>query len=241
MISKLSQDELVAIGARYRADYVIAQGLYTIQNVATDPEVKDLAGAEFLSEVQTTVDKLQTASQEKGMAEAESKDATQAQGEAVESGKIWRRALVNRVQAALLRGVEVPAELAKMAARGTNPVALGRDIQRLVGLAREHQPKLAVVRITPDFLARGAQLAKDLMAADQKQETAYLGKLPKKVRDMYVQKALVYFGVKQLNYLAHSVHAENGGLASKYNLDILYRRQRRHSPDQPPAAAPATS
>lgn len=44
-------------------------------------------------------------------------------------------------------------------------------------------------------------------------------------------------GVKQLNYLGRSVHAEDGGQAVRYNLDILYRRVRRQPVEGPTPAA----
>ncbi len=37
--------------------------------------------------------------------------------------------------------------------------------------------------------------------------------LPQKVRDLYVQKALVYLAVKQANHLGRSVHAEDSDVS----------------------------
>jgi hypothetical protein len=78
-------------------------------------------------------------------------------------------------------------------------------------------------------------------SVDQAQERTRLADLPDKVLDLYEQKALLYLGIKQLNHLGRSVHAEDSGRSAAYSLDILYRRVRRQPPDAPPASPPDSS
>ncbi|MBI5481016.1 MAG: hypothetical protein HY906_19310 [Deltaproteobacteria bacterium] len=240
MISNLSRDELLVIGARHRANYMVAQGRYAVGLAAEDPEVAGLAGPEFMAEMGLTVGKLEMAARDRDLAATEAKEKTVAQGDAVQAAKVARRALVHRVLAAMLRGVKLPADLGRIMAYGSNPQAIGRDLQRLVELARPHLAELEPLGITTALLDRCAALAGACGQTDQAQEVARLKKLPEKVQEMYVQKALVYVGIKQLNYLGRSVHAEEAGQRARYNLDILYRRVRRQPVEGPtPIPTPA--
>ncbi|MBI5478375.1 MAG: hypothetical protein HY906_05930 [Deltaproteobacteria bacterium] len=237
MITNQSRDELLVRGARFRVIYVAAQGRYHLALVAEDPEVAALAGQEFIVEVQTAVGNLEVAMRDRDLAGTEAKEKTLVQGDAVQAAKVFKRALVHRVLAAMIRGVKLPADLGRIMEYGSNPVAVGRDLNRLVELARPHVTELQPFGITPALLDRGVALAGACGAADQAQELARLKKLPEKVQEMYVQKALVYLAVKQLNYLGRSVHAEEAGPRARYNLDILYRRVRR-VPVEGPAPPP---
>lgn len=231
MITELPSGELIRLGARHRLGRAVAQGRYTVTLAREDPKVVAIVGTDFLDELEAEVGKLERATAERDVAQVDSTSATRIQNDALEGAKLWRRAFIHRVLAARLRGARLPEDAGKMNAHGSNPNAIARDVRRMVALGQGHQAVLAPLGVTNTFLERGTALAEALVAADQEQEVARLQALPAKVQELYAQKGRVYVGVKQLNHLGRSVHAEDSGKASQYNLDLLYRRQRRRAND----------
>lgn len=241
MITTKGRDELLFIGAKRRIPYLIAQARYTLGLVEQDPEVAVLLGAGFFEECKNVLGQLEIAATDKELAETESEVSTEAQEDAVQEGKIWRRTFTQRAQAAILGGADVPAEAGVMKARGSNPEKLAEDINRLVALGRKHQQALDPSKVTTELLDKGKDLAAKIGKADQEQEIARLKTFPEKVREMYIQKALLYIGVKRINLLGRSVHPEDGEKASRYNMDILYRKVRRKPVDEPKSTATTTT
>ncbi len=239
MITNLTQDELVLLGVRHRATYLTAQARFTLGLVEKDPEVHDLVGQAFLGETQAAVDQLVVALHDRDLAAAESHEGGVAQGDALQSAKLWRRTLTQRALAAIVRGVAIPADLGKIGSHGRNPEATALDVERLAKLAKDNLAALAPFHVTKAMVEKGATLAARLRTADTTQELARLSKLPAKVRDLHATKAQVYLALKQINHLARSVHTEDGSGAS-YNLDILNRRVRRRGADAPTNDPPAS-
>ncbi len=219
-------DELLLVGARFRANNVKAQGSRTVSLLAEDPDAAAIVKPERIEALKGSVAKLEKAITDRDVMAEEAKDKTIAQGDALEKAKIWRRVMTLRVKAALVAGVDVPEDLGRMKARGSDFKALARDLRRLAKLAVDHLSKLTDNDVTPDLLAAGEASAAILDSADLEQDMARLRALPRKVREMYIEKAKVYLQVKVANLLAQSVHAEDGE-AGEWNLDLLYREGRR--------------
>lgn len=219
-------DELLLLGARFRANNVKAQGSHTLRLLAEDPDAAAIVKPDKIEALKSSVAKLEKAITDRDAMAVEAKEKTIAQGEALEKAKIWRRVLVKRVQAALVAGIDVPEDLGRMQARGGDFKALARDVRRLASVARKHLGKLAENEVTEELLKEGETSAVVLESADLEQDMARLRALPKKVREMYMEKARVYLHVKGINLLAQSVHPEDGE-AGEWNLDLLYRDARR--------------
>ncbi|MBI4617685.1 MAG: hypothetical protein HY720_29000 [Planctomycetes bacterium] len=235
MISLHPRDKLIAIGARRRAVNVRAQGAYTHRLVGEDAPVLALVKPARLAELADALAKLTAAMNDREIMKAEAEDLTIDQGDALESAKVWRRTITARAKAAALVPLDVPEGLTSLqGGKGITDVA--HDVERLANLAEPALETLAAVEITPELVKAGRELAAALLDVDTEQDIARFAKLPEKVKDMYVQKALVYLAVKQINLLASSVHTKDAEARKKYNLDHLYRkvRSRKVDPPKPP-------
>ncbi len=232
MIS-IGKEELIALGARYRADRLVTQAGYTL-GLADDAGEALFALLEpgFENEMRAALLQVQAASADRAVIEAESKGATSAQNAALREAKIWRRKLVARGVRARRAGAQVPDGLT-VVTRASTVAPVLRQLGDMLGLASECRDRLGP-GIDP-LLEQGQALHAALAAADAVQEKARFAELPGKIRDHFAAKGTLYVGLKILNDAARELYADDGAAASRFNLKILYRK----TPGAPAAAAPA--
>ena len=226
MITTLPQDELLELGARHRADYLVEQAGYTLGLAARDgAPLAALLPKSFLAGMKEAQVKLSAALKDKALTAEESKNATGAQNQAFARGKVWRRKAMYRSRRAARMGTKMPEELTRPADVRSVP-ALAGQLDRMVKLLESEKASLSAD--TAALVKAGQEIAQALKTADAAQELKRLKELPDAVKGFYLQKGTLYVGLKVINDAGRELHAENPQEASVYNLDILLKRGRNH-------------
>ena len=233
MITTLPHDELLELGARHRADYLVEQSGYTLGLAAKDgAPLAALLPKGYLTEMKEAQQKLTEALKDKALMAEESKNATGAQNEAFAKAKVWRRKAMYRSRRAARMGTKMPEELTKPGDVRSVPALAGqldRMVKLLESVITSNSTENAVL------IKEGAALTVTLKTADAAQELKRLKELPDAVKGFYLQKGTLYVGLKVINDAGRELHAENPEQATVYNLSIL---RRRHGVKKEPQDAP---
>ncbi len=233
MITTLAHDELMSMGARYRADYLAEQAGYTLGLAAKDgTALAALLPKDYLAEMKEAQAGLSAALKDKALMAEESKSATGAQNAAYAKAKVWRRKVMHRCRRAARLGTKMPDELTKLNDVRTVP-ALAGQLDKMVKLLESE--KASLMADTAALITEGQGIAQALKAADAAQELKRLKELPQTVQAFYLQKGTVYVGLKVINDAGRELHADSPEQAAAYNLSIL---RRRHNNKKAPEAQP---
>ncbi|HEV8324021.1 MAG TPA: hypothetical protein VG389_20560 [Myxococcota bacterium] len=223
MITELRAEDLVALGARYRAPYLIEQSGYTLGIAAEDGAALDeLLDPGYVAEVGTAADAVRTAIGDKALMAADSKNATTSQNQQLRRAKVWRRKVVRRGQRAVRQGRNVPDVLTSVTHARTVPDLL-RQISQMLPALVANQAALGGAN-AQGLIDEGTAINTDLSNADAEQERKLLSALPAAVRDFFEAKGRLYVGLKVINDAGHELHADHAAAAGRYNLRILHRR-----------------
>lgn len=237
MITELSREELVALGSRMRADYLIEQAGYTLGLAALDGDpLAALLAEGYLAEVRLVLDDLNRARQDRAVVEAESKDARRTHSQAFAEAKVWRRAVARRATLARRMGKNIPDGLLRVANART-PQALAAQVVDMVRLLEENLEQIQGAG-KAELVAQGRALADALQSTDANQEVKRLAELPDAVKRFYEKKGTLYIGLKVINDAGQALHAADSSHSARYNLSILYRRGGSRAAAQPPQPAP---
>lgn len=223
MITNLPEEELVQIGSRHRAQYLLQQADYTVGLAKGETGLKDFVSREKMEEIIQTVKSVQKALTDKELAKAESKDATLQQTQAIREAKVWRRKLAKIARNATLTNRDIPDQLIQVGRGGDSVPGLINALSTQTELARRQEKPLAEYGLTQFFLEQGGKILERLRGMDQTQELARLKNLPEKTREFYKQKGLLYSGLKLLNGAGQALFAADLNRAAKFNLNVLYR------------------
>jgi hypothetical protein len=244
-ITSLPDTELVAIGERLRASYLLQQASYTLEMARAEgePLVKILAPG-FLDRASKVRDSVAQAFEDKTVRAAEAKLATGTQNEAARALKVWGRRAVARAKGAIRAGTLIPDELTSPLNARAVPAAIAQG-QRLLSLLAEHAQAMDKVGApTQPLIDEGRKLCEALIAADSAQELKRSSTLPATVANFYARKAELYLALKIINDAGHELFAHDPQAAGRFNLSILYRRHAAGTaePDPtPPAPTPPVS
>jgi hypothetical protein len=224
-ITSLLDTELVAIGGRLRASYLLQQANYTIELARSEGEpLAKLMAPGFVDKVAKVRDTVAKAFEDKTIMAAESKLSTGTQNSAVRSLKEWRRKGVARASAAIRAGAAIPEDMTRVLNVRTVP-AMIQQAQRLLGLLGEHAPSMDKVGApTQPLIDEGRKLCEALIAADSTQELTRGSTLPVVVANFYARKAELYTGLKMINDAGHELYAHDPPSSSRFNLSLLHRR-----------------
>lgn len=234
MITTLPQDELLELGSRHRADYLVEQAGYTLGLAARDGAgLAALLPDKFLVEVKAALDSVTAAMKDKTVAAAESKSATISQNAAFTGAKLWRTRVMYRCRRAASMGKSVPDELIHVNKAKTVPAVIGQ-MDRMTKLLEGITPSLVTDGAV--LLKQGLELTAALKAADAEQELKKHKDLPDSVQAFYKNKALLYIGLKVINDAGRELHAGEPEKSAQYNFGIL---RRNHGKKAPGAEAPA--
>lgn len=234
MITTLSRDELIRLGVRLRASYLVQQAGYTLGVAAIDERgleaiVGDLA---LLEEIAAARAQVEAALADRAMMAEESKALTSTQDQRVREAKVWRRKIAARVSRVRRQGkTAVPESLARVGRAATVPALLAQ-LTTTLGHVEQHLEDLGGATARP-LLEEGRALHAELSLADQAQETARLAALPAKIADFCAAKGLLYVGLKVLNDAGRELHAAEPARAAQYSLSILHRTQGRRRATEP--------
>ncbi len=226
MISRMKKDDVIVIGARNRAAYLLQQYGYTM-GIARE-EAADLIPhltPTYLDEVDACAESLREAQKSRVAAEEESKSSTQQVNDVMVRAKSWRAAVVNRAKKARYMGIEVPAGLCRTnGAAGVADVAVQIDsMVKLLQTDGERLPGTPIEKV----IRTGKELADAVRSLDQAQEVKRLSGLPAAVRDFYYNKGLLYLGIKAINEAGRELHSGDKAAAARYDLSILHRHAGR--------------
>jgi len=162
-------------------------------------------------------------------------DATGAQNEAAGRAKDWLRQAILIGDNAFDGEAKIVDEFHKGPKIGGSVGALVKKIRHVLGLLRKGKVA-AKFGGTPEFLKQGDALAKELAAADARQERKRAA-LPKGTESFYFDKGTLYYLLKTINRAGRAAFVADPVAAAEFNLSILHRRgARREQPE--PAGAP---
>lgn len=238
MLTQLDEMTLVRYGSRYRTRYLLEQLRFTLKLAGSENPPLDLP-RDYLSEVEAGVARLESARDDREVAEVESKYATLRQNDLIAEAKVWRRKAATRAQRAARLGANVPKELLTIGRVNSVP-ALLESIGTTVRLFEEHAPELSLAGDVGPLVAEGRRIHDALAEADAEQEFKRLADLPAKVRELFRLKGELYVALKVVNDAGKERHASDPVAAARYNLGILYRYTRRSGQSEEGAKAPAT-
>jgi hypothetical protein len=217
--------DLVAIGVRLRAPYLLQQGNYTIELARSEGEpLYKLMAPGLVDKAVVARDNVAQAYEDKTVKAAESKLATGSQNSASRALTDWGRRAVARSTAAIRMGVIIPDSMTD--AFNTRKVpALIAQAQRELGLLTEHAAAMDKVGApTQPLIDEGRALLAALIAADGNQELARGSGVPGVLADFSARKAELYIAIQIINDAGHELYAHDPQSSSRFNMSLLYRR-----------------
>ncbi|MBN2353826.1 MAG: hypothetical protein JXD23_14730 [Spirochaetales bacterium] len=222
MITELEKDQVIEIGSRNRAGYLVEQAGYTLGLAKQDGEaLEELLPNGYLNEVTKAAGKVSEAYKDRTLSAEESKDAAEEVNRLFRRAKVWRRAIVNRASRAGRMGKKIPDDLLKIGNPKTVPAVVSL-LEQMVKLAEANSASLHGANLE-SMIEEGRTLAKNIKAIDAEQEVRRLKNLPDAVKQFHYEKGLLFIGVKVINEAGRELHAGSPTDAAKYNLSILYR------------------
>lgn len=231
MITEKSREELIEIGAKQRASYLVQQAGYTLGLAAEEEEAIEevLEDPQLVEDVTAAMDEVKTGTQDLELMRQEAKNLTTRQDEALGEAKVWRRKAVARAKRAKRRGKNIPDELLAIG-RASSVPGITEQLTVMTATFATHVADLGGPRAQA-LLEKGQTILTTLSTADAEQEVARLALLPEKVLRFYEAKGRLYLGIKLLNDGGHELHADDLAQAARYNLKILRRRAPKRAKD----------
>jgi hypothetical protein len=242
-ITSLPIAELVAVGGRFRAPYLLQQANHTIELARLEgAPLSRLMADGLIDKVVKVRDAVAKAYEDKTVMAADAKLATGSQNTAMRSLKEWSRRSVARAHAAQHVGATIPDQLLQVLDSRAVP-AMVAYAQRQLGLLGEHAATMDKVGApTQPLIDEGRKLCEALIAADSGQELTRSTKLPTAIADFYASKGELYFALKLINDAGHELYAHDPTASARFNLSLLYRRHATGSSAAPePTPAPPAS
>lgn len=222
MAITISKDELVVLGARYRANYLVEQASYTLGTAAKDGEkLTDLLPEGFMKEADAALAEVRAALQDTELMKQEAKDATKKQNSAVADAKVWRRKVVKRSIRATKFSSGIPDGLLAVGRTSKIPELQGQ-LETMIALFEQNLDKMPG-KGADQLLREGKEILAAFRSSDAEQEVKRLRSLPDAVQTFYEKKGLLYVSLKAVNEAGHELYAHDSESSGRYNLSILYR------------------
>lgn len=219
---QIAKPQLIAMGARLRAGYLIEQYGYTIGVAAGDgTALTAILPQGFLNDTREVAEQVSADMKDRMLLAAEAKDATRVQNAALQQAKVWRRKVAMRAMSARRLGANLPDGLCRITQVRLVP-AMASQLEGMVKLLEANAKALSGADITR-LIADGKALLTALRTADADQEVKRMKALPIAVREFYAAKGTLYVCLKAINDAGQSLHADKPELAHRYNLSILHR------------------
>jgi hypothetical protein len=234
MITKKSRDEVIAIGVRNRASYLVEQYGYTKGLAQMDGAgLEAMMPKGYLAEVAACEQMVAEEMKNKSLAAEESKGSTQDVTRVMRQAKEWRATAVIRGKFASRSGGDIPKVLTRLDNLSGVP-AVVTNMNDMVKMLEANFEEMDNGDLKA-FIDEGKGLVEQIKSFDSVQEVKRLKSLPESVRNFYYQKGLLYMGIKGINDWGRAYHRGDPAGANAYNLSILYR----HAGKRTPAATPA--
>ncbi|MBN2353721.1 MAG: hypothetical protein JXD23_14205 [Spirochaetales bacterium] len=234
MITEMIKDQVIEMGSRHRAGYLVEQAGYTLGLAKQDGEnLTALLPEAYVKEVAAALDRVSAAYEDRTLSEEDSKSATDEVNDLLRQAKVWRRAAVNRALRASRMGKKVPDDLLKMGNARSVPAVVGA-MEQTVKLLEANAGSLHGADLKT-LIEKGRSLVKEIKAIDAEQEVKRLKNLSDAVKQFYYEKGLLFIGIKVINEAGRELHAGDAADAAKYNLSIVYRNMGKRKEKAPTA------
>jgi hypothetical protein len=228
MITKMAKDDVIAIGMRNRAGYLVEQYGYTVGLAREDgAALAGLLPRGYLEEVTACRDRVRDAMKEKALMAEESKSSTAGVNAVLRRAKEWRRTAVHRAKFAKRSGHDIPAGLTRLDRLESVP-QVATSINTMVKWVEANMDAMPGEDVK-DFIREGRDLYEEIHAIDAAQELKRAKGVSDSFREFYHQKGLLYIGIKGINDLGRALHRGNPASAARYNMSILYRHAAKKS------------
>lgn len=235
IITNLLDEELIRMGARLHSADLNHQATVTLGLATADKdELAPILGDEFLETLIKVRLRVAEIAQDRTFAEEESQSKTLAQDATIRKAAQWRRKAMNLGKVLLRRGAKEAKNLAQVTSPDKTFANLGKEITDKKNLLLQLAPKAPKPAYAKSLADAGLALAADLEAKDATQEID-LKNLPKKTKDAYLHKGLLYYGLKQIIDVGNDLDDPAG----TYDMGIYHRRQARREAAPKAAAAKA--
>jgi hypothetical protein len=231
-----------AIGARFRAPYLVQQAGYTIGIAAAEgAPLAALLPAGYLDKAAQLRDEVDKALQDKTVRTAQAKQATGAQNQQMRAATIWVRKVGKRCQSAMQLGIGISPELARLSSPST-VLGMLDQVSKTLALLGGHAAAMdSVGPATTPLIDEGRSLFQSLQQADSTQEQARTADLPASVATFLAKKGELYTALKVINNAGHELYAHDLPTAAKFNMSILHRRGPQPGEPIPPEPAQPAS
>jgi hypothetical protein len=225
MITTISQEELMAMGSRYRTDHLDEQADYTLGLVSRDgTSLISLLPKGYITEIKDSQGRLIRAMQDSEVSEADLQGAAALENAAFAIAKLWRFKVLHRCRRAASLGWPMPQELVREDRAKTVPDVIVL-MENMTKQLENYQEYLAPD--TESLLALGQELSAVLREAEADQVIKTFQDLPETVKEFYRNKGLLYVGLKVINEAGRELHAGDPEKAAQYNFNILRGNQEK--------------
>lgn len=218
------RQEEIATGTKLRTAYLLEQADYTAKLVKAESALLTPLGITkpFMDNFTALRTKIDAGSKDRTIASTDSQAATMSQNEAFQKAKEWLSSAILLGQAAYDGDHALVDEFQKGAKVGRSVPKLNDRLKTVIALLKRDKPRVAAFGITEATLKTGDDLYAALTDADATQENKKIA-IPKTTEDFYVDKAKLYYLLKQINRIGKAAHVRDPLKAANYNLTLLHR------------------
>jgi len=223
MLSAMSREGLVGIGARFHAAHLVEQAAYTLELASHEGSALDrLLPAGYVDEVNRVVRSVQGAMSLPALTAAESREAREASSREVRAARSWRQKVARRAVRARAIGRDVPDALCRV-----SELDSASDVATQVSSMVAWMDAEAALLPGDDIgslAEKGKALAKKLADRNVGEHAARLAQLPATDQRFCEEKGALFVGLRVINDAAQELHSRDRESASRYNLSILAGR-----------------
>lgn len=225
MLTQLDDLTLIRYGARYRTRYLLEQARYTLKLALSEEPPLELPGG-YLARVEEAIGRVEATRDDREFAAVESKLATGKQNRFAEEARTWRRKVTARARRAASLGATIPRELLTTVRTSSVP-KLAENVSVMLLLLAELSEELACAGDVQPLIETGRAIHERLVLADAEQEHKRFAELPESVRSLYRERGELYVALKVIHEAGREQYASDPHKASRYTLNLLYRRAYR--------------
>lgn len=223
-ITETDRDEVIRLGSRLHSADLDSQARVTLALAETDKEaLEEILGPKLIPAAVLAHEKVGKVANDRTLAGDEKKSKTLAQSKQVRQTVQWRRKVIKLGSILARRGVKEAANLSRITSPDKSFGNLKIEVDDKVTLLAKHASRAPNPAYARSLAERGQAISKLLTAKDVAQELD-IKNLPKKTREAYLYKGLLYLAVKQLNDAADGLDDDG---VSRYNMGIYHRRSAR--------------
>ena len=223
MISEMGREDLVGLGARFRAVRLVEQAKYTLELASQDGKALDrLLPAGYVDEVKRVVKSVLSAMSFPDIASGEAREVADANSVELRSARSWRRKVARRAIRARALGRDVPDVLSRVS-EVDSAAAIATQVSLMVAWMETDAALLPGDDIQ-SLAKEGKALARKLGNGKLSGPAARLAGLSATDQRFCEEKGALFVGLRVINDAAQELHSGDRESAKRYNLSILGHR-----------------